>query len=121
MSNIKTISSGFEIFKNSENNIIFFGTLVQEKLHCWIKYVEKNYEGRDGAFSVTREVQFSYSLKNNNIILDFPGLNSSVEIVALLKAQKNKEDRVNIVLTKNYHFLLLKYLIYLFINHLIVY
>ena len=60
-------------------------------------------------------------LKNNNIVLDFQGLNSSVDVVALLKAQKNKEDRVNIVLTKNYHFLLLKYLIYLFINHLIVY
>ena len=89
MSNAKTISSDFETIKNSENNIIFFGSVGTGKTTLLNKICGENYEAGDGAFSVTREVQFSYSLKHNNIILDFPGLNSCVDVVAHLKAQKN--------------------------------
>ena len=50
MNDNKSISSVFEIFKNSENNIIFFGTVVQEKPHCRIKYVEKIMRVEMGLF-----------------------------------------------------------------------
>ena len=89
MSDNKTLSTGFEIIKNSENNIIFFGSVGTGKTTLLNKICGENYEAKDAAFSVTREVQYSYSLRHNNIILDFPGLNSSVDVVAHLKAQKN--------------------------------
>ena len=89
MSESKTLSSGFETIKNSKNNIIFFGSVGTGKTTLLNKICGENYEARDAAFSVTREVQYAFSLKHNNIILDFPGLNSSVDVVAHLKAQKN--------------------------------
>lgn len=59
-----------------------------EKL-LFYKIRGQNFTTGDGCFSVTREVYYYPSLKNNNIILDFPGLNSSVEVVKHLKTQKN--------------------------------
>lgn len=84
-----SLSSGFETIKNSKNNIIFFGSVGTGKTTLLNKICGQNFDARDASFSVTREVQFAYTLKHNNIILDFPGLNSSVDVVAHLKAQKN--------------------------------
>ena len=84
-----SLSNGFEIIKESKNNIIFFGSVGTGKTTLLNKTCGQNFEAKDEAFSVTREVQYAYTLKHNNIILDFPGLNSSVDVVAHLKAQKN--------------------------------
>lgn len=84
-----SLSSGFETIKNSRNNIIFFGSVGTGKTTLLNKICGQNFDARDASFSVTREVQFAYTLKHNNIFLDFPGLNSSVDVVAHLKAQKN--------------------------------
>lgn len=84
-----SISSGFETIKNSKNNIIFFGSVGTGKTTLLNKICGQNFDARDASFSVTREVQYAFTLKHNNIILDFPGINSSVDVVAHLKAQKN--------------------------------
>ena len=84
-----TLSKGYETIKGSKNNIILFGSVGVGKTTLLNKLCGVNFETGDGCFSVTREVQYYFTLKNNNIILDFPGLNSSVDIVAHLKAQKN--------------------------------
>lgn len=89
MSDEYSLSSGFETIKESKNNIIFFGSVGTGKTTLLNKTCGQNFEAKDEAFSVTREVQYSFTLKHNNIILDFPGLNSSVDVVAHLKAQKN--------------------------------
>ena len=89
MNENRTLSAGFEIIKNSKNNIIFFGSVGTGKTTLLNKICGVDYEARDAAFSVTREVQYAISLKYNLICLDFPGLNSSVDVVAHLKAQKN--------------------------------
>lgn len=81
--------SGFETIKNSKNNIIFFGSVGTGKTTLLNKICGQNFEAKDEAYSVTRDVQYAFTLKHNNIILDFPGLNSSVDVVAHLKAQKN--------------------------------
>lgn len=84
-----SLSAGFETIKNSKNNIIFFGSVGTGKTTLLNKTCGQNFEAKDEAYSVTRDVQYSFTLKHNNIILDFPGLNSSVDVVAHLKAQKN--------------------------------
>ena len=84
-----SLSAGFETIKNSKNNIIFFGSVGTGKTTLLNKTCGQNFEAKDEAYSVTREVQYAFTLRHNNIILDFPGLNSSVDVVAHLKAQKN--------------------------------
>ena len=84
-----SLSAGFETIKNSKNNIIFFGSVGTGKTTLLNKVCGQNFEAKDEAYSVTRDVQYAFTLKHNNIILDFPGLNSSVDVVAHLKAQKN--------------------------------
>lgn len=84
-----TLSKGFEIIKNSKNNIILFGSVGVGKTTFLNKICGQSFKTGDGCFSVTREVYYYPSLKYNNIVLDFPGLNSSVQVVEHLKAQKN--------------------------------
>lgn len=84
-----SLSAGFETIQNSKNNIIFFGSVGTGKTTLLNKICGQNFEAKDESYSVTRDVQYAFTLRHNNIILDFPGLNSSVDVVAHLKAQKN--------------------------------
>ena len=84
-----TLAKGYETIKNSKNNIILFGSVGVGKTTMLNKLCGINFKTGDGCFSVTREVSYYFTIKYNNIILDFPGINSSVDVVAHLKAQKN--------------------------------
>ena len=83
-----TLTKGYEKIKNSKNNIILFDSLVAGKTTLLNKLCGVNFKN-ERWHSVTREVYYYFTIKYNNIILDFPGLNSSIDIVTLLKAQKN--------------------------------
>jgi GTPase SAR1 family protein len=84
-----TLEKGFEIIKNSKNNLILFGSVGVGKTTILNKICAQNFTTGNGCFSVTREVHYYYSIKYNNIVIDFPGLNSATNIVAHLKVQKN--------------------------------
>lgn len=84
-----SLLSNFDEIKNSDNNIILFGSVGAGKTTLINKICEKNFLTASKGFSCTREVQFSYSLNHKDRILDFPGLNSSVDIAKHLKIQKN--------------------------------
>ena len=89
MSEDKTFPSGFEAIQKSKNNIILFGYAGSGKTTLLNKICGENFEVRDTSNPVTKVVQYSYSLRNDNILIDFPGINSGMDIVPILRAQKN--------------------------------
>ena len=83
-----TLTKGYEKIKNSKNNIILFGSVGSGKTTILNKICGKNFKTSDSCFCSTRDVHYSLSLKYNNIVLDFPGLNSAESIFNNLKVQK---------------------------------
>ena len=79
----------YELLKSSKNNIILSGTIGDGKTTLLNKLCHSNFETMDNCFQCTRGVQYNFTIKYNNIIIDIPGFNSSVNIVTNLKIQKN--------------------------------
>ena len=79
----------YELLKSSKNNIILSGTIGDGKTTLLNKLCHSNFETMDNGFQCTRGVQYNFTIKYNNIIIDIPGFNSSVNIVTNLKIQKN--------------------------------
>ncbi len=84
-----TLNKGLEIIKNSKNNIILFGPVGEGKTTILNKICGQNFKTSNGYFSTTNEVHYAYSIKYNNIVIDFPGLHSEVNKVEKIKVQKN--------------------------------
>ena len=84
-----SLLSNFDEIKNSDNNIILFGSVGAGKTTLINKICSKSFLTASKGFSCTREVQFSYSSNHKDRILDFLGLNSFVDISKHLKIQKN--------------------------------
>jgi GTPase SAR1 family protein len=78
----------FEAVKQSENNIVLFGNVGAGKTTLINLLCGTNYTTTQGGFSCTRLVQASPTIRNNNMILDFPGLNSMREIIQHLTQQR---------------------------------
>ncbi len=79
--------NSFETIKNSKNNIIFFGCSVGAgKTTILNKICGLNCKN---TFSIRKEIRHYFSIKYNNVVIDFPELYSATNIVAYLKVQKN--------------------------------
>lgn len=79
----------FEAVKQSKNNFVFFGNVGSGKTTLINKLCGTNYETSSSGFSCTRIVQSSPTIRNSNIILDFPGLSSVRELVQHLVQQRD--------------------------------
>ena len=79
----------FDAVKQSENNIVLFGGVGAGKTTLINKLCGTNYKTTQGGYSCTRLVQASPTIINNNMILDFPGLNSMKEIIQHLTQQRD--------------------------------
>ena len=90
------ILRGLETIKNSKNNIILFGSVGNGKTSLLNKICNEDYEVSDRGYSCTRNIQYAYSLKNNMILIDFPGLNSTKDIVGHLKTQKTALSSIQV-------------------------
>ncbi len=78
-----------EKIKNSINNIILFGNVGAGKTTIFNKICGQNCKTGSEGFSITKEVQYHSSIKYNNIVIDFPGLNPKSNIVNNIKVIKH--------------------------------
>ena len=84
-----SLTENFDIIKQSKNNIILFGSVGTGKTTLINKLCGVDFETSSRGFSCTRDIQYSFTKRNDNIIIDFPGLNATVDIIKHLKVQKN--------------------------------
>ena len=67
-----------DVLKQSQNNIILFGTVGSGKTTLLNKICNKNFKTVNSICdSCTRDIQYAFSIIHNMVIIDFPGLKSS--------------------------------------------
>ena len=87
--NLKIIKNIDDVLKRSKNNIVLFGPVGNGKTSLLNKLTGKSFEVADRGYSCTRSIQYYYSLTYDMVIIDFPGLNATKNIVEHLINQIN--------------------------------
>ena len=86
-----------DVLKQSQNNIIFFGTVGSGKTTLLNKICNKNFKTVNSICdSCTRDIQYAFSIIHNMVIIDFPGLKSSENIINHLIIQKTAIQNIPI-------------------------
>ena len=86
---LKIIKNIDDILKRSKNNIVLFGPVGNGKTSLLNKLTGKSFEVADRGYSCTRSIQYYYSIIYDMVIIDFPGLNATKNIVEHLINQIN--------------------------------
>ena len=76
------------VIKKSKKNVILFGTVGSGKTFLLNKLCDTNYLTAEEGFSCTRVVQHDFTQIHDMIIIDFPGLKASEDIIGHLSVQK---------------------------------
>ena len=76
------------IIKKSKKNVVLFGTVGSGKTFLLNKLCDTNYLTAEEGFSCTRVVQYAFTQIHEMIIIDFPGLKASEDIIGHLSIQK---------------------------------
>lgn len=84
----KSVLDNLELIKASDRNVILFGSVGVGKTTLLNKISGKNFPTENSGYSCTRDAQFARSLRGNNLIIDFPGLNTVIDFAKHLKAQQ---------------------------------
>ena len=77
-----------DVIKQSQNNIIFFGTVGAGKTTLVNILCNSEFKTLPYGDSCTKDIQYAFSLIHNMVIIDFPGLKSTENIMSHLKIQK---------------------------------
>ena len=76
------------VIKKSKKNVVLFGTVGSGKTFLLNKLCGTNYLTAEEGFSCTRIVQHDFTQIHDMIIIDFPGLKASEDIIGHLSIQK---------------------------------
>jgi GTP-binding protein EngB required for normal cell division len=82
------VNKNFDEIKNSQNNIVLFGSVGNGKTTLINKLCHCDLITKSDGFSCTRDVQYSRT-HDGSLIIDFPGLNAAEDIVKHLQIQKS--------------------------------
>jgi len=85
----KLSNHGMDTVLRSKDNIILFGSVGHGKTTILNKICGTNGETAESGFSCTKDIQYGFSLDGDMLLIDFPGLRSTTDIIGHLKKQKN--------------------------------
>lgn len=88
-SNLFMDSNGLYTLQKNEFNVALFGPVGVGKTSVVNKLTNNDFETTSHGFSCTRNIQYAPSASNNMFLIDFPGLNATVDIAKHLKIQKH--------------------------------
>ena len=64
--------NNLELIQQSENNVIMFGLIGHGITTLLNKACGTNFETAESSFSYSRDLQFSFSIRGDMAIIDFP-------------------------------------------------
>ena len=78
-----------DLIKKLQNNIVLIGYVGSGKTTLLNKLCGQKYLTSDHGYSCTRNYQYDFSLKNDMVIIDLPGLYSIKDPIGHMKMQKS--------------------------------
>ncbi len=83
----RTILDFIDEIKFSNKNVVLIGPVGIGKTTFLNKICDVKFETSNAGYSCTRQVQYSFTLKHDLIIIDFPGLKATRDVAKHLKTQ----------------------------------
>jgi len=84
-----SVSRNLGEIKRCENNVVIFGLVGHGKTTLLNKACGTSYKTAESGYSCTTDIQYSYSVKGDMAIIDFPGINSTKDTIKHLTIQRS--------------------------------